>query len=450
MAPTAQTRNKPTRNSTGNDNKATGAAFTPTKRLVRTPPPSSIPIAGTPISQPDTSPAEMSNPSPQTATQKSAVANAQDALNVALKHLNEAYQKAGTKLKQGEDPSATTVETPFRIFEEIGKKVGEALYHLSRQATQSEELGEHFSRLEQTLKETIASTAAKTYAQVAAKPTIETNRTREIQQNNLERKVEKRREQAILTTHGANLDTKEQLAQETHREITAKLQRTMESQLKENRPAIYGVQKLKSQDIRIHCDTIEEAEQLRKLKWDQEYEGLTVRHPKYGIRISAVPTNSIDPGKLKDPKTTRELENQNDGIRIIEMKPLRRKVRDNASHYDLVVFLTDPQMANACIKHGIYIDHQRFLPEKYVPQFQLTQCYKCQRFGHHATVCKSPHDVCAKCSEHHPTPECTNETHKCAGCKGEHPAWHQDCAHRTSEIQNLRTRKRNAPVYFNE
>ena len=272
----------------------------------------------------------------------------------------------------------------------------------------------------------------------------------------LEHKVEQRREQTkfevVLTTHGADPATKEQLAQQPHAEITAKLQRTVESQVKENCPTIHGIQKLKSQDIRIHCNTMEEAEQLRKLKWDNEYGGLTVRQSKFGIVIPAVPTELIDPNGLKDPELARQLEHQNkgNGLQIMEMKPMRRKLKDNPRHYHLVIFLTEANMANQCIKHGIYINHQRFLPEKYTPQFQLIQCYKCQRFGHHASTCRSLHDVCAKCSEHHPTSQCNSETHKCAGCKGEHPAWHQDCPHKINEIQNLRIRKRGAPSYFNE
>ena len=382
--------------------------------------------------------------------------NAQEALNIALSRLNEVHKTAGNKAKRGEDSSETIVETPLPIFEEIGKKVSEAIYYLSRHLTQSQELGEHFSRLEQTLKESIASTATRTYAQVAAQSNPQINRVREIQQRNLEHKVEQRREQTkfevVLTTHGADPATKEQLAQQPHAEITAKLQRTVESQVKENCPTIHGIQKLKSQDIRIHCNTMEEAEQLRKLKWDNEYGGLTVRQSKFGIVVPAVPTELIDPNGLKDPELARQLEHQNkgNGLQIMEMKPMRRKLKDNPRHYHLVIFLTEANMANQCIKHGIYINHQRFLPERYTPQFQLIQCYKCQRFGHHASTCRSLHDVCAKCSEHHPTSQCNSETHKCAGCKGEHPAWHQDCPHKINEIQNLRIRKRGAPSYFNE
>ena len=133
-----------------------------------------------------------------------------------------------------------------------------------------EDIEERLSSLEKTIKETFAST--KTWAQIAAAPTLEPDRVREIQHRNTQRKVQQRHErmkfEVTLTTHEANLDTKEQLAKQSHSEITAKLQEAVQRQAN-NGPTIHGIQKLKSHDIRIHCNTAEEAEQLRKLKWDK-------------------------------------------------------------------------------------------------------------------------------------------------------------------------------------
>ncbi len=282
------------------------------------------------------------------------------------------------------------------------------------------------------------------------------NRTREIQQRNLQCKVQQRQEknklEVVLTTSEMDPDTKKQIEQHSHTEIMAKLQQNVESQMKNNFPNIHGIEKLKSQGIRILCSTEEEAEQLCKLNWDKAYNGLRVHQPKYGIMIPGVPKEMINPNELKNPEIAKQLEEQNKekGIQIIEMKTLRRKLKDNTQHYSLVAFFTNPDTADQCIKWGFYIDHQWFYPEKYTPQFQLIQCYKCQKFGHHATKCRSPDEVCAKCSEHHSTSQCHSEAHKCTSCKGEHPAWHQDCPNRISAIQNLTNHKHEAPSYFNE
>jgi hypothetical protein len=111
-----------------------------------------------------------------------------------------------------------------------------------------------------------------------------------------------------------NPNTREQLTQQPHTEITTKLQQTVESQLRDNHPIIHRIEKLKSQDICIHCKTEEEAEQLRSVKWDNAYNGLTVRKAKFGIVIPEVPISMINPKNLQDSELLRELEQQNEGL----------------------------------------------------------------------------------------------------------------------------------------
>jgi len=251
MAPNARTRAKSTTKPTTNATKTT-VVLTPTPTRQPTPPPAPIPMAGTPITVNQThAPTPPNDIPPQEAMPKTPIQIAQDGLEIALEHLKTSYLKSTEKLKNGEAPEKIIVETPFRIFEEIGYKVTEALHHLSQHVTQTENIEEHFSRLERSLKETIASTARRTYAQTTATP--EPNHVREIQQRNLERKVQQRREQnkldIVLTMKGMDSDTKEKLAQHPHTEITTKLQQTIESQVKDNYPIIHGIEKLKSQDI---------------------------------------------------------------------------------------------------------------------------------------------------------------------------------------------------------
>jgi hypothetical protein len=73
------------------------------------------------------------------------------------------------------------------------------------------------------------------------------------------------------------------------------LQEAANNQMENNAPTIEGIQKLKSKDIRIHYNTLKEAEQLRKLKWNQAYDGLKIRQTKYGIVMTGISTDSIKP-----------------------------------------------------------------------------------------------------------------------------------------------------------
>ena len=72
------------------------------------------------------------------------------------------------------------------------------------------------------------------------------------------------------------------------------------------------------------------------------------------------------------------------------------------------------------------------------------RCFKCQRFGHGATTCRSAISVCAYCSNEpaheHPCPQ----PPKCANCDHDHPAFSKDCSHFKfeQEVIALQTRER--------
>src|SRR5436190_24126681 len=127
-----------------------------------------MPVAGTPMIQPETSSAPSASSAPstnavssphQTPKDNDPIKKAQDSLNSALRRLNESYQAARNKISQDEDRTTAIVETSFSVFEEIGEKVSEALYFITQQIIYSKEIEEHFSRLEKSLKETITATA---------------------------------------------------------------------------------------------------------------------------------------------------------------------------------------------------------------------------------------------------------------------------------------------------
>ena len=80
------------------------------------------------------------------------------------------------------------------------------------------------------------------------------------------------------------------------------------------------------------------------------------------------------------------------------------------------------------------------------------RCFKCQKFGHHKSVCNSGH-ICAVCSARHETEECIRKykrgestTPRCPNCKGNHPAWNRRCPIRLNKIQSaLPMEHRNVP-----
>ncbi|GIY88012.1 nucleic-acid-binding protein from transposon X-element [Caerostris darwini] len=68
--------------------------------------------------------------------------------------------------------------------------------------------------------------------------------------------------------------------------------------------------------------------------------------------------------------------------------------------------------------------------EKYNNKGGISQCHRCQLFGHSSINCKLP-IKCVKCAGHHLTKDCTITTHTdtpvCANCQGSHPASYRGC-----------------------
>lgn len=60
----------------------------------------------------------------------------------------------------------------------------------------------------------------------------------------------------------------------------------------------------------------------------------------------------------------------------------------------------------------------------------VSQCHRCQKFGHAAKCCKAQWR-CVKCGENHPTASCQRvkgkDTAKCANCGEEHTANYRGC-----------------------
>jgi len=65
------------------------------------------------------------------------------------------------------------------------------------------------------------------------------------------------------------------------------------------------------------------------------------------------------------------------------------------------------------------------------------RCTKCQTYGHTVKRCNSATSVCGRCSNNHPTDECTAEYIKCANCEDKHLAGSRDCPVRKKEDEIL-------------
>src|SRR5204863_1177221 len=115
-------------------------------------------------------------------------------------------------------------------------------------------------------------------------------------------------------------------------------------------------------------------------------------------------------------------------ITIERVMPLRRHTRNpNAPTQSIVIFFIFFFKQKTAYEMGIHIEQRLYaIAERYIPQCQIKQCFKCQAYGHKANVCTRK-VKCGKCAQEHETRECQSETTQCANCKGSHHAWVNEC-----------------------
>jgi hypothetical protein len=325
-------------------------------------------------------------------------------------------------------------------------------------ATVKRELKEVKETIIETAK--AAKTAPNAWATIAAMPRAPTHRDRhreqeldeESQQKQAQRRQERAKVQVTLTAEGASRATQANLTSKTYKEMTEIFQKVADRTATSGPPlTIGGFRKLKSNDIRFTCDSEEEANRLRELDWSKAFEGLEVRQPKVGIVFHGVPIEEINPHTDNLDDIAKEIGDRN-GLKGVKLRTLRApsKLDPRARDYSYVALTHDVEAANKCLKKGIFLNCRLFNTEKYTPQYQLTQCYKCQRYGHKADHCRGK-EKCARCGDDHATKDCQTDAYKCANCGDDDPAWHRDCSRRIEEIERLDGLKfKDKNAYYNE
>jgi hypothetical protein len=331
------------------------------------------------------------------------------------------------------------------------------------QALRFSKLENDITEIKQALCESLK--VSKTWAQVArnstsnpepqSSPRFNPHTPKKLQVQ-AEIRQERAQHQITLTAVSAPAETKTLLAAATHTEITERCQRAIRSSIGESLPPLRGIQRLKSNDIRIICESSDEIAKLRQVNWNNAYEGLVLHQPKFGVVIHDVPLHVIPQETLNASNASnatkpiiKQIEEQNSNLNIAQMRPLRRnfKPSESTKSSSIVIFTHSVEAADQIIRRGIYISHRLYPAEKYTPQLRVTQCYNCRGFGHHAAQCRNK-GVCGRCSGDHPTTSCSETIAKCSGCGGNHEAWHPECPRWQQESKRLKELSQNTPSLF--
>ena len=269
-------------------------------------------------------------------------------------------------------------------------------------------------------------------------------------------KKQQREKLTIVITAATATDTiKNELKSMHAKDMIQKCQNAITKYFKEGHvPKIHGINKLSNDEYRLHCESKEDPQLLSKLDWNLIFSGVRTKKRKYGLVLHGVPKQDLDPNIEDETILKDEIEEENTSrnLQVAQVIPLRRSqkhLNKIAAHHSIVIFTHSIEEADECLKCGMSIKGRFYYPEKYTPELNITQCYKCYKFGHLAKHCKNK-PKCGNCgNEDHDAANCSNNT-KCAGCGDSHPAWHIECSKRDEEGSRLKALKQVAANSYSE
>lgn len=214
---------------------------------------------------------------------------------------------------------------------------------------------------------------------------------------------------------------------------------------------VVAVRKLPSGDLRLFL-TNERAKAalLHDRSWTACFgQSCRIAENIYKVLVHSVRVDSIDPRQAEDVAKLQE-ENQalHDGLKITRLSWLNRGHAPGKTHGSLIVGVATEQMANWIIQRGLVSSFAIHLAEYYSPDSRLTQCFKCQAYGHVAPVCRKA-EACGYCARKHNTRDCVTQSQlKCANCGKKHTAWNHECSVRqAAKVKSMQARY-TAPTRF--
>lgn len=124
------------------------------------------------------------------------------------------------------------------------------------------------------------------------------------------------------------------------------------------------------------------------------------------------------------------------GLSFEELNSISFVYRTGPRNADTVHWVTDvcPSAYSKLNSQRAYIGNRRC---KIKEHDIVTQCYRCQSFGHTLVKCRAPKDLCRECASEHDSKNCKVQAKKCANCKGPHNATYAGCPRREAVLCGL-------------
>ena len=139
--------------------------------------------------------------------------------------------------------------------------------------------------------------------------------------------------------------------------------------------------------------------------------------------------------QLSEADIQSELEEINN-IKVAKLFRIQSRSLDKPTQL-IRVFTDDDLACRKAIDNGVYICNELKRCEASKTEPRVTQCYKCQNFGHMAINCPNQ-QRCLRCGDNHAVRDCKipKQQVKCINCRGEHPAQYKDCpVYKTAQVE---------------
>ena len=220
---------------------------------------------------------------------------------------------------------------------------------------------------------------------------------------------------------------------------------------------IVTLRRLPSKDLQL---VMADEESRKELETSHEWlqaiaESAEMKKPLYtvwvhGVRVQGVPTSNQSQAIETIRKANERL---HPGLQIARLSWKKKDLE--RAYGSLILDTTDYRAANNLIQKGLVHDGEIKTCVRFVRAARVTQCVRCNRYGHVASHCTYS-QACGICAGDHSSSQCKidrekeRNRQKCVVCGERHPAWSRDCKIRQQHIYRAKLALQTTPIYYEE
>jgi hypothetical protein len=221
---------------------------------------------------------------------------------------------------------------------------------------------------------------------------------------------------------------------------------------------VIAARRLPSGDIVLTTDSVDTKRQLEaETTWLQALgEGSQLNRRKFPVLVHSVSLKDFD--AKQQEQTIKRIYDSDHRLRQAKVEILRvhwprRSLRAGRTRGALIIDTASPEQANWLVDEGLLWRSELMQCELFHGACNITQCFKCQKYGHTAKHCRSQ-QRCGYCAGFaHSDSECDirgkGGTPICVACDGKHTAWNRSCPERRKQWERARLVYATRPRRFN-